>query len=673
MRTDIARATAAGPLRGIGAGADLLQRAGAPGWLIDGSAEGAVSIATLKNLFSPTADISYRSLSTHGLLDAGASTTTFEADAMRALREAFDAPEAALPERILGAVQYCASFVADAADPALPLAARAQTEAALAAVRAASPDTTQAALVIGDVSGIQPFVHGIASKRAARALRARSFYVQMISELASRFVAEQCGVTAVNIIVASGGGFTVVIPASGRDRVALAQAAIDRALFELHGPSPGIVLGAAPIDDGAGHDATFAEAVAAARASVGAAKWRRLAESASALGVFEPRGDGGPVRACRSCGADAPDARDDEDGRICALCASLEELGRELTHCRYLSLDPAEHEGAARGDWSAIARRLGYAVALHERPPAASTGSTVLALDAAALSDMPSARLFPARRPVPSDDAMPLDFEEIAEFAKGKHFLGVVKADVDDLGLRLRELAEGGGGGLTPERFGAFSRMLSLFFEGHVASLAELPEFGGMYIVFAGGDDLMAIGPWDQAIAFITRVRDDFALWTGGNDAYHLSAGIVVGHPSRPVMRTLDEAEDALSAAKKRPGKNAVCMFDTVFGWDDFTQMQTWRDNFIELVRDGRDGGAAARSVLQRVQQLPRTADDKKRRYGSHIFRMHYYLRRYASQHKKGAPLFDRLEQKMLDENGLEMLRTAARLAEFATVTGEEN
>ena len=41
-------------------------------------------------------------------------------------------------------------------------------------------------VIIGDLSGMQDFLHGVTSRRAARALRARSFYLQTLSLVAAR-------------------------------------------------------------------------------------------------------------------------------------------------------------------------------------------------------------------------------------------------------------------------------------------------------------------------------------------------------------------------------------------------------------------------------------------------------------------------------------------------------
>ena len=79
----------------------------------------------------------------------------------------------------------------------------------------------------------------------------------------------------------------------------------------------------------------------------------------------------------------------------------------------------------------------------------------------------------------------------------GLDALGILKADVDNLGLIM-------GWGLKGDRFtlsrlATLSRQLDLFFSCFLPDLiASKSEFQNIYTVFAGGDDLFLIGPWNR-------------------------------------------------------------------------------------------------------------------------------------------------------------------------------
>lgn len=70
-------------------------------------------------------------------------------------------------------------------------------------------------LVVGDLSGIQSYIFDISHHGAggvAKRLRARSFYLSMLSEVASHKVLHTFGLPISNIIMASGGKFYILLP-----------------------------------------------------------------------------------------------------------------------------------------------------------------------------------------------------------------------------------------------------------------------------------------------------------------------------------------------------------------------------------------------------------------------------------------------------------------------------
>ena len=67
--------------------------------------------------------------------------------------------------------------------------------------------------------------------------------------------------------------------------------------------------------------------------------------------------------------------------------------------------------------------------------------------------------------------------------------------------------------------------MLDLFFTGYLQSdcAGNYPQ---TYTVYAGGDDLLLIGPWRQMIVLATDLREQFRRYVGGNSNITLSAGL---------------------------------------------------------------------------------------------------------------------------------------------------
>ena len=70
------------------------------------------------------------------------------------------------------------------------------------------------ALIKGDLSGIQDFLYHIRSDGAARQLRGRSFYLQLLTEAIAHDTLKRLNLPITNLILASGGQFYILAPHS---------------------------------------------------------------------------------------------------------------------------------------------------------------------------------------------------------------------------------------------------------------------------------------------------------------------------------------------------------------------------------------------------------------------------------------------------------------------------
>ncbi len=148
---------------------------------------------------------------------------------------------------------------------------------------------------------------------------------------------------------------------------------------------------------------------------------------------------------------------------------------------------------------------------------------------------------------------------------KGIQRIGILKADVDNLGLIF---SEGLQNKVTPSRFLTMSRMMDLFFSGWIYRiLKEAPEYKEIYTVYSGGDDLVAVGPWETVIEFALKLNQEFRHFTCENKDITLSAGIAIVHPKYPISAAVAMADKSLEASKTK-GKNRITLFDTTVKWD---------------------------------------------------------------------------------------------------------
>ncbi|MCX7805455.1 MAG: hypothetical protein N3A38_09740 [Planctomycetota bacterium] len=149
---------------------------------------------------------------------------------------------------------------------------------------------------------------------------------------------------------------------------------------------------------------------------------------------------------------------------------------------------------------------------------------------------------------------------------RGRNMLGILKADVDRLGLIF---SRGLGGRLTPARHAALSRMLDFFFGGRLMRIVT-SDFPLTYTVYAGGDDLLLAGPWDSTVGLAGRAREEFTRFVCGNPDITLSAAVIFVGPKTPLRRAASSADERLDEAKDA-GRNRIWISGRVLPWNEYS------------------------------------------------------------------------------------------------------
>lgn len=175
-----------------------------------------------------------------------------------------------------------------------------------------------------------------------------------------------------------------------------------------------------------------------------------------------------------------------------------------------------------------------------------------------------------------------LNPKEKGEGYCGIEALGILKADVDQLGLLMSC-------GLKKEQFtisrlATMSRQLNFYFAVYLPHLLKTDErFMDIYTVFAGGDDLFLIGPWNRIIKLADSLRESFANYVCHNKEIHFSAGISLHKPHTPLDKLSITAEAAIEKSKdnkKDENKRGdqITLFSETVDWDEFKQLVKIKD-----------------------------------------------------------------------------------------------
>jgi CRISPR-associated protein Csm1 len=201
------------------------------------------------------------------------------------------------------------------------------------------------------------------------------------------------------------------------------------------------------------------------------------------------------------------------------------------------------------------------------------------------------------QRHVPVDSAGHLlTFEQIAAKSLGDQLLGILKADVDDLGKLIAEHTQRG----TLDQLTRISTDLEEFFSVALqqAILADV-RWRSIYSVFSGGDDLLLIGPWDVMLDFAAWVEAAFSVGPGRSHGLKLSAAVSFMPPRIPVRHGVQRAEEEMKKAKQG-GKNRCATLRGVWDWDALRRIL---GGGRELVK-WSDCRAAERGILRRLYRI---------------------------------------------------------------------
>lgn len=457
-------------------------------------------------------------------------------------------------------------------------------------------------LIAGDVSGIQDYIFSILPQhgKIAKRLRARSLYIQLISEVVTHKILHNFNLPLCNQIIVAGGNFYVLVPnlKDTNRKIQIVQEECEKWMFEelnaeLSLPQANIELSGKDL-------VNFSKALEKLRDNLNYQKYYSHKLVLSSEDVWNEEkflrpeiieGDG---KVCQSCSRH-PQVEGDEEG-LCKHCLADTKIG---------SLLPKKKHIAFFSDPTHKFEILNYSFELWDDKNLKSVTKKnpylILNLNDSKINHLVRGfRYITTHIPTKEDisevkveeKGQIATFDEIADNSEGDKLLGYVKADVDNLGIILRS-------GFKPEessisRFATFSRMLETFFSGYLQfKLTNHRDFRKIYTVFAGGDDLFVIGPWDKVINFIQEIRKDFSKFCADNPDLTFSAGISLAKHHIPISFCVNSVNNVLKKAKDRKDKNkkkikdGVTLFEQMLGWDELETILIETKRIIEWLKHG--------------------------------------------------------------------------------------
>lgn len=530
------------------------------------------------------------------------------------------------------------------------------------AIRNRDPD--KFLLIGGDFYGIQNFIFsdtGESARHRSKILRGRSFAVSLICELAADMICRGIGLPVTSILLNAAGKFTIIAPNTDEARKAVARAdrTINKWLMEKTFGECAFGISMTNTKSVDFESGSFLKTYERLSEEMSGRKYHKF-DPVSNAGVVEGFLDSfentlsPPI--CPYCGK-RPSSRmaetqkkDADANSMCAICCDHIFLGESIVKKNRIAVTVRDAD--IKGDKAKLLEPIfgEYQVAFIDGglTQMAKNGQLLKYWDISigeegkAAKDV-TTRFINGYVPVYDEedcyddrllegmkaeekkldliDAIkenrPKTFEHLACKAMnplanekksyvGIQALGVLKADVDHLGM----LMSCG----IPERRYSLSRLATLSRQMNAFFCLYLPyalkteaAFRNIYTVFAGGDDLFLIGPWNRILDLAGYLKGRFEEYVCKNPEVHFSAGMSVHKSNTPVAKMAGTAESALEVSKNT-GRNRITVFGETAKWNEFAELE----KIAKRIETWRGADLVNNAVLFRINRFIDMADVEK-------------------------------------------------------------
>lgn len=474
-------------------------------------------------------------------------------------------------------------------------------------------------LVAGDLSGIQKFIFEIGStnpKKLSKILRGRSFYLSMLTDLASLKILRRLNLPLSCRIMNAAGRFVLLVPNTdlATDELTKVNNEIEEYIYKKFLGKLSLNISVEVLltmDDF--KLSNFSRKYREMRQAVETARKKRFQSIIREGRISEPMRQAFDAFRDNNSACDFCRVYPKEPGEErCGICRTSEALGKGLATNSNQYLYIYENEGdesslfpgfdvsfGKKGENWILQEKIGNVIEsnnpgymrrylarhLPKPRPDDIDKKSEIPLYGNSLCRYCGSRCSIKAKNENNSEASPLRKDLVKEHltfqcmsassprdnrGKGVDHLAVLKADMDDTGVVF---SQGLRDNFSISRYATLSRTVNFFFTGWLPNEIER-NFPMTYTVYAGGDDLLIIGPWEEIIKLGASIGEHFRAFVGKNQNLTLSAGINLIRPSSPIGLATQETEELLQRSKLNPTKDSITLFATTVTWDEFPKLR---------------------------------------------------------------------------------------------------
>lgn len=414
-----------------------------------------------------------------------------------------------------------------------------------------------------DVSGIQDFIYTITSKEALKTLRARSFYLEIMMEHIIDELLERLELSRANLIYVGGGHCYLLIPNTKKTLEIVKDFgdSVNSWMLDTYKTSLYIATGYSECSSNSllnNPSGSYEEIYKNISAMIYKAKSSRY--SPSIIRMLNKSDKDIRNRECKICKRTDNLNSDDE----CSICSSIKAFSKNILYDEIFVVTHQKND-------KSVPLPLGAFLSSVSENEITKTMEDENYVRSYSKNTIISDKRISTKLWV-GNYTTGKTFREMAKEAEGIDRIGVLRADVDNLGQAFVSgfsNKDNDDKYVSLSRTATFSRQLSLFFKSYINYILENPIYTingkpkkhrNATICYSGGDDLFIVGAWDDIIELAIDIRNGFKRYSQGT--LTLSAGIGVYDESYPISVIANEVAELEEKSKGVIGKDAITLFE---------------------------------------------------------------------------------------------------------------
>jgi len=421
-------------------------------------------------------------------------------------------------------------------------------------------------VIAGDFFGIQDFIFDeVKAKFAAKVLRAKSAYIQLLIKVLSYYVCEKLGISHYSIISTHAGKFEILAPNEKGiiDKLKELQKELNEYFVEeFFGiTGVGIAFEKASIGDFIleGQYQKLREKLAERVEEI---KFKKFGLDETGYKLFEIDKDLNNQNLCEFCLKRK--GKKEEEYVICNSCRRFVTLGKKLAKYNYLAI-------TKKANQDNINIFKDYYVHFFDNPSKELAKDDIFIFDISKDSEFNGMEKWELKSYVATENILKeeqnldneiLTLEDLAKLSvrdneeAGVEAIMSLKGDADGMGNFIKD------SDVTNSfaKYNFFARMIDYYFSVYVTE--KFMKNKPFYTVFAGGDDIFVLGAWDEVIKLSQLIRDAFVKFTDNRLTF--SVGLIMSKANKPINFLAKTTEESLEKSKEYCCviKNDICKDD---------------------------------------------------------------------------------------------------------------